>query len=228
MYKAILWDMDGTLVDSEPLWGIATYELSESLGRRLTPELRAKTVGGTFANTLAICADHAGVTLTPEQGEKCRVQMHSRMLELLSTRLELREGVAKLLSELTDAQTPMMLVTNTTRELADPAIDAIGRHYFVSTICGDEVTHGKPDPEIYATAVARLGVEPQDCLVFEDSGAGMTAAHAAGCRVVGLPDHGEVPDGVLDMRSLHGSTSFLGVSPDDCAHWFAMGDTVAR
>ena len=57
--------MDGTLIDTEPLWGVATYELSEKLGRRLTPELREKTIGGSFGNTLAICAAHAGVELGP-------------------------------------------------------------------------------------------------------------------------------------------------------------------
>lgn len=225
MYKAILWDMDGTLVDSEPLWGIATYEMSESLGRRLTPELREKTVGGTFSNTLQICADHAGVTVTPALFDKCRQAMFAQMHELLGTRLELRPGVEKLLGELHGAGTPMMLVTNTNRELADPAIDKIGRHYFRDTLCGNEVERGKPDPLIYREAAARLGVEPGECLVFEDSGAGMAAASGAGCRLVGLPEVGKVPEGALDMRVLHGSTSFLGVTRADLASWYAAFDS---
>lgn len=220
MYQAILWDMDGTLVDSEPLWGIATYEMSESMGRRLTPELRARTVGGTFANTLAICAEHAEVSVSDADYERYRSAMFTRVQELFDTRLELRDGVAELLGSLKAAGTPMMLVTNTNRVLAAPAIDAIGRELFTSTICGNEVSAGKPDPEIYLTAAARLGVDAQQCLVFEDSQAGMLAARDAGCRVVGLPEHGPVPDGVLDMRAQHGSTSFIGVTPQLCGAWF--------
>lgn len=221
MYKAILWDMDGTLVDSEPLWGIATYEMSEAVGRRLTPELRARTVGGTFTNTLNICAQHAGVTLTEEQAAGHKKQLFSRMHELFATKLELRPGVKELLTTLKAAGTPMMLVTNTNRELADPAIDTIGRDFFVGTLCGNEVGKGKPDPEIYVTAASRLEVEPHECLVFEDSNAGMASATAAGCRVIGLPEHGGVPEAAKDMRQLHGSTSFLGVTPELLASWYA-------
>lgn len=224
MYSAVLWDMDGTLVDSEPLWEIATYEMSESLGRRITPEVRAQTVGGTFANTLRICAEYAGVAVSAERAAELKAQMFARMRELLTTRLELRPGVEKLLTELKAAGTPMMLVTNTARELTDPAIATIGPEFFTSTICGDEVQNGKPDPDIYLTAAARLGLQPEQCLVCEDSKTGMAAATAAGCRVIGLPEHGEVPEGALDLRSLHGSTSFLGVTAADLAAWYTIFD----
>lgn len=224
MYKAILWDMDGTLVDSEPLWEIATYEMSESLGKRITPEVHATTVGGTFANTLRICAEYAGVSVTPERAQELKDRMWARMGELLGSELEVRPGVDKLLRELHDACIPMMLVTNTERQVADPAIDSIGRHYFRSTICGDEVTHGKPDPEIYRTAAKRLGFAPEECLVFEDSRSGTAAAAAAGCKLIGLPESGEVPLGALDLRQLHGSTSFLGVTAADLGAWYQAFD----
>ncbi|MEJ6012294.1 HAD family phosphatase [Corynebacterium sp. H127] len=222
MYQAILWDMDGTLVDSEPLWEIATYEMSEAMGRRLTPELRAQTIGGTFSNTVRICAQHAGITVSEADYQGYRSRLFTRMDELLRSRLELNPGIAELLQQLHAAGTPMMVVTNTNRVLADPAIDAVGRHFFSDTICGNEVSAGKPDPEIYTTAAARLGVKPQQCLVFEDSGAGMTAASTAGCRVIGLPAAGGVPAGVVDMRDLHGSTSFIGVTPEKLARWFDL------
>ncbi|AKK03155.1 HAD family hydrolase [Corynebacterium epidermidicanis] len=223
MYEAILWDMDGTLVDSEPLWGIATYEMSEAIGRRLTPAIRELTVGGTFANTIRICEEFAGVVLTPQQREMHRQQMYRRVSELFATDLTLVPGVAELLDALVAHKVPMMVVTNTPRELADPAIDAIGRQRFVDTLCGDEVTRGKPDPEIYATAASRLGVAPAKCLVFEDSATGMAAAASAGCRVVGLPASEEivVPPEVLPLAQLHGSSSFLGVTPVDLMQWYA-------
>lgn len=222
MLKAILWDMDGTLVDSEPLWAKATYEMSERLGRRIPPEVQAKTVGGTFDHTLDICLQHAGRTLTPHERREQQRTLYARVTDLFATELRLIDGIPALLAELHAEGMPMMIVTNTPRALADPAMAAIGKGQFTSTICGDEVTRGKPDPEIYATAAARLGVHPADCLVFEDSGAGMAAAAAAGCRVVGLPhdDKAELPAGVVKLADLRGTASFLGVGVADLRDWY--------
>lgn len=228
MFKAILWDMDGTLVDSEPLWAITTYELSDKLGRRITEDVHAQTVGGTFENTLRICAEYAGVAVSPERAEILRREMLDRIAELFTERLELVPGIAPLLDELSTHGVPMMIVTNTPREVADPAIAAIGADRFVSTICGDEVTNGKPDPEIYLTAAQRVGAKPSECLVFEDSGAGMAAATAAGCVVIGLPHDSSVtvPAGVTTLESLRGSTSFLGVTMADLTSWYELSGRV--
>ncbi|MDU0477705.1 HAD family phosphatase [Staphylococcus chromogenes] len=223
MLKAILWDMDGTLVDSEPLWAKATFEMSEEIGRRIPPEVQALTVGGTFDNTLDICINHAGVTLTPAERAKHQHTLYSRVTELFASELQLIDGIAELLTELQHDNIPMMIVTNTPRALADPAMEAIGKQNFNGTICGDEVNRGKPDPEIYATAAARLGVAPEDCLVFEDSAAGMTAAAAAGCAVVGLPHDPTMvlPRGVVKLADLKGDASFLGVTAADVRGWFS-------
>ncbi|MCT1564494.1 MULTISPECIES: hypothetical protein [Corynebacterium] len=73
--KAVLWDMDGTLIDTEPLWGKATFELGELLGRPLTPEVRAKTIGGSFPNTLSVVAEWAGYELKDGDLERYRTWM---------------------------------------------------------------------------------------------------------------------------------------------------------
>lgn len=213
---AVFWDMDGTMVDTEPLWGIATYELSERLGRRLTPQLRERTIGGSFANTLSVAAAHAGVELGEGDYERHKAWMYDRMAELFAGGLEPNPGVHGVLASLRAAGVPMMVTTNTERVLADACIDAVGREFFAGSIAGDEVDHPKPAPEMYLEAARRVGAAPENCLVFEDSWAGMSAATAAGCRVLGLA--ATVPEGVVsfDASRLKGATS------TDVASWFEL------
>lgn len=220
--QAIFWDMDGTLTDSEPLWGEATYALSEKLGNRLTPELRAKTIGSTFSNTLEICAAHAGVELETDDYRAYQEWMFSTVKRLFADRLELFAGVRELLEELKADGMPMLITTNTQRDVADAAIDAIGRQYFVDTICGDEVPSGKPAPDMYAEAARRVGKNPGECLVFEDSTAGMQAALDAGCIVIGLPEHDgvTVPQGVTPIAQLHESHHLAPATAADVYDWF--------
>ena len=87
----------------------------------------------------------------------------------------------------------MALVTNTQRELAERALNSIGRHYFTVTVCGDEVPSGKPAPDPYLRAAELLGLEPGDCLAIEDSVTGSTAAERAGCAVLVVPNDVPVP-----------------------------------
>lgn len=216
---AVFWDMDGTLIDTEPLWGQATYELSELVGRRLTPQVREKTMGGSFGSTLNIVADWAGVELQPGDYERYYAWMVARMSELLADGIELNPGVEGILDSLAQRGTPMLVTTNTVRELADPCIDAIGRHYFTDTICGDEVAKPKPAPDMYLEAARRVGQPPHACLVFEDSWAGMSAAGASGCKVRGLvTPGGEVPEGVVALDP----GEFVDAEAADVDRWFAI------
>ncbi|WP_269079423.1 HAD family hydrolase [Corynebacterium uterequi] len=214
-FRAVFWDMDGTLIDSEPLWSVATYELSELLGRRITPEVREKTVGGSFRNTLNVLATWAGIDPTTLDEHEYRQWMYRRMGELL-TDLTPNPGVRELLTALYPL--PMLVTTNTERELADRCIDAVGREFFFSSITGDEVAHSKPAPDMYLEAARQVGAVPGECVVFEDSFAGMTAAHAAGCVVIGLAH--ETPEGVTSLAALHGSLSLDGVTTDHVETWF--------
>lgn len=206
--------MDGTLVDTEPLWGIATYELAEMLGRPLTPQVREKTVGGSFANTLRVCADHAGYTLREGDYERYHSWIYGRMAQLFSTGLEPNPGVRGLLSSLAEAGMRMFVTTNTERQLADACINAVGAHFFVDSITADEVARPKPAPDMYLEAARRVGERPADCLVFEDSWAGMSAAAAAGCTVLGLA--AEVPERVTPFAP----ERFVGASTADVDRWF--------
>ncbi|QQB82297.1 HAD family phosphatase [Corynebacterium amycolatum] len=186
--KAILWDMDGSLISTEPLWEIATYDLSEFVGRRLTPELRMQCVGNTLWDTLSICADHAGRTLDDELFSSGSQFVENRFTELvLEHGVEWRPGVPEILEQARAADIPVVLVTNTRRHVAQPCIDVMGEQHFAATVCSDEVANGKPAPDPYLRGAALAGFAPEDCLAIEDSSTGVRSALAAGCTVVWNP-----------------------------------------
>lgn len=225
---AVLWDMDGTLVDTEPLWGQATYALAREMGRELTPELREETVGGSTINTVRICAAHAGITLDAASTQSWIDWMSRTVSQLLAADLPWRPGVPELLADLSNAGIPQALVTNTARNLADVALRSIGSTHFRFTLCGDEVATGKPAPDIYLEAARRMDTPPENCLVFEDSTTGMRAAQAAGCTVVGVPtDAGtQIPAGVPTLHQLVGveGPTDLGLWREHVARHTAHGD----
>lgn len=206
--KAILWDMDGTLVNTEHLWGRATYGMAEAMGRPLTPEVRGLTIGGTMAGTIRIVGNYAGISVDDATIAHWKGWMISTMEELLSGDLEFRPGVRELFAEAKAAGVPMALVTNTARHLTNVALNSLnrvlGEDAFAFTLCGDEVPSGKPSPDIYQEAANRMGVVPEECLVLEDSATGMTAGFTAGCRVLGIPVEAEtvVPAEVTELSQI--------------------------
>ncbi len=155
--RAVLWDMDGTLVDSEKkLWDVAINELYTRHGRVLSPEVRDATVGGS-ADGGVIRIVFADLGLDPHPGghmAEVADWMHEYVGELFfSTGLPWCPGARELLDALRAADVPMALVTNTRRGLTENALNSIGRHYFFSaTVCGDEVPEGKPAPRTFTCA----------------------------------------------------------------------------
>lgn len=203
--QAIFWDVDGTLVDSEPLWAIATFEMSRAMGHELTEAEHATMVGSTWDRTVDRCAELAGVDPEPYRRPGL-----DRVKEVLASRLQLNPGVRELLDSLREARVPMVVCTNTAREVAQFSIDSVG-DYFTDTICGDEVTNPKPAPDIYLEAAHRVGVAPERALVFEDSINGMSAAHSAGCKLVGVTD---APTPGAKLSELSPSGSFVGLTAE--------------
>ncbi|ODR11356.1 HAD family hydrolase [Mycolicibacillus koreensis] len=209
--SAVLWDMDGTLVDSEKLWDIALVELYAHFGGRLDAAVRHATVGSSAEAAMRIVYTDLGRPLDPALMRASIAWMHARVGELFGAGLPWCPGARELLDALAAAAVPMALVTNTTRSLTDRALEQIGGHYFAASVCGDEVVHAKPAADPYRVAAAALGVAPAHCLVIEDSVTGVTAAQDAGCPVLVVPNAVTVPAG----PGRHHVESLIGLGPDD-------------
>jgi HAD superfamily hydrolase (TIGR01509 family) len=191
--RAVLWDMDGTLVDSEKLWDVSLHALYERLGGTMTPAVRASTVGGSAASTMRIVFDDLGLDPDPLAMGDAGDWLVAYTAELFDRGLPWCDGARELLEALAAEGTPMALVTNTHRSLTERALNSIGRHYFSATVCGDEVPQGKPAPDPYRRAAELLGQPPVRCLAIEDSVTGAASAESAGCPVLVVPSEVEVP-----------------------------------
>jgi HAD superfamily hydrolase (TIGR01509 family) len=194
-FRAVLWDMDGTLVDSEKLWDVAMDALYARLGGVLTAAVRAATVGGCADATMRIVYADLGLPADPAAMAASAHWLHDYTGELFDTGLPWCDGAREMLALLAAHQIPMALVTNTPRPLAERALSTIGRHYFAAVVCGDEVARPKPAPDPYLRAAALLDVDPGSCVAVEDSPTGAAAAEAAGCPVLVVPNAVEVPGG---------------------------------
>ena len=183
---AVLWDMDGVLVDSEPVWTLAEVELAAQLGGTWGADIKAAVVGTRLDVAVPTILRHFGAPDTAEQVAQTSAWLLKRMVELFATELQVLPGVRELLAEVAAAGIPMALVSSSYRVLVD-AVLAQGLGPFALSLAGDEVGQGKPHPEPYLTAAQRLGVEPGRCVVIEDSPSGVAAGEAAGCAVVAVP-----------------------------------------
>jgi HAD superfamily hydrolase (TIGR01509 family) len=219
--KAVLWDMDGTLVDSEKLWDVSMRALYERLGGTLTPEVRAATVGGSAESVIRIVYTDLGRDLDPGAMAESADWLHDYTGDLFDGGLRWCDGAYELLEALAGEGVPMALVTNTRRSLTERALNSIGRQYFSATVCGDEVQRAKPAAEPYLRAAALLGLEPAQCLAIEDSVTGAAAAETAGCPVLVVPNDVEVPASPRRMSR----SSLAQVDIDDLRSMYAQLDT---
>ncbi|WET82881.1 HAD family phosphatase [Amycolatopsis sp. QT-25] len=193
---AVLWDMDGTLVDSEKLWDVALYETVETLGGTLTGQQRLSLVGSNMDDTAAFLLEVCAKPVTPESIAEMGKWIRERTANLFDGPLPWRPGARELLELLRANGVPMALVTSTERSLTELALDTIGREYFAATVCGDEVDGlNKPDARPYQLAAELLGVPASRCVAIEDSPPGAASAVAAGCTVVVIPNDVDVAPG---------------------------------
>jgi HAD superfamily hydrolase (TIGR01509 family) len=206
---AVLWDMDGTLVDSEKVWTISLADTARRLGGELSARAREDMVGSNMPRSLGIMFDDLGLPHEADRLAAAERWLTERTGELFAAGLEWRPGALDALRTVRAAGWPTALVTNTLRSLTEQALESIGREHFTVTVCGDEVPHGKPAPDPYLRAAELLGVAPEQCLAIEDSPTGATAAERAGAAVLVVPCEVPVPTGPqrVHRASLAGLTA---------------------
>lgn len=188
--QAVLWDMDGTLVDTEPVWIQAEYELAARYGATWGREHALTLVGRDLLASGRYIREHMRLPLTAEQVVDALLD---RVVDVVRDGVEWRPGARDLLAEQRRAGVPAALVTMSYRRLAEAVVAGLPPGTFGAVVVGDEVTNGKPHPEPYLTAARLLGASPAGCVAVEDSGTGADSAQAAGCHVVAVPNHVAVP-----------------------------------
>lgn len=207
---AVLWDMDGVLVDSEPLWTVAEIELAAQLGGTWGPEIKALVVGTRLDVAVPTILRFFGAEDTPAQVAETSAWLLDRMVQLFAAQLAMMPGAAELLAAVHAEGVPMALVSSSFRVLVD-AVLAQGVGPFALSLAGDEVGRAKPEPEPYLTAAQLLGADPSRCVVIEDSPAGVAAGEAAGCAVVAVPSVAGVGFAAAPRRLVVPSLEGVGV-----------------
>jgi HAD superfamily hydrolase (TIGR01509 family) len=188
--SAVLWDMDGTLIDSEPYWMKSEGAFARANNSTWTEQDGLSLVGMSLYDSSKIIKDKVGSNLEPEQIIE---QLTDEVTAQLKQEILWRPGARELLVLLRKKKVKTALVTMSMHRMAKQVADAIGFDAFDVIVAGDDVLHGKPHPEAYLKAASLLGVKPEDCVAFEDSISGLRSAEAAGTRAVGIKNIVELP-----------------------------------
>ena len=208
--RAVLWDMDGTLVDTEPYWIATELAMAEKYAATWTHEQALQLVGNDLLESGRVIKQAMGLTQSP-------AEVVEELLDGVVARVEESvpwcPGARDLLTDLAGAGVPCALVTMSYQRFVAPILRQLPEGTFQVVVTGDEVSRGKPHPEPYLTAAAALGADPSECVAIEDSGTGATSAEAAGCAVLVVQNHVPVPAG---PRRVFRDT-LVGLLPQDLA-----------
>lgn len=188
---AILWDMDGTLVDTEPYWINAEIKLATQAGGVWSREDGLSLVGFALLKSAQILKERAGLQGSHEE-------IVTSLLTLVANQMRdqgipWQEGARELLDDLRQANIPCALVTMSYPLLSDVMVQALPASTFDVIVTGDIVTNGKPDPEPYLLAAEKLGVDITHCVAIEDSPSGVASAEAAGAKTIVVPHLIDIP-----------------------------------
>ena len=205
--KAVLWDMDGTLVDTEPYWMECEFALAEKYGGTWSHEHGLAVIGGDLIDSATYMQAHMGIDRTPPQIVE---ELLDGVVRLVEQKVPWRPGARELLADLRAHGVPCALVTMSWRRFVEPVVAALPPGSFDVLVCGDEVSRGKPHPEPYLRAAELLGLDPGDTLAIEDSPTGAASAEAAGCGLLVVPSHVPVPGG--ERRTLRETLTGLRAS----------------
>ncbi|WFR71900.1 HAD family phosphatase [Prescottella defluvii] len=201
---AVLFDMDGTLVDAERLWWDAVERVAARIGHRLSAADAPAVLGRPSGHTAAYLCRTLGPA-APNPDALAR-ELDSAFTALVADEVVPRPGVLPLLDELVGARIPTAIVTASPRRVVDLVRETLGAERFTTTIAVEDTVRSKPAPDPYLAAAAALGVDPRACVAVEDTPVGVAAAEAAGCAVLVVPSVDVPPAaGRTILNSLEGA-----------------------
>lgn len=192
---AVLWDMDGTIVDTESHWIAAADEIARSHGISVASDAVAELVGTSLPDGAEVMR---GWGVDVPVAELVDRHLELAMRNTAAAGFDWRPGAVELLAALRADGIRLALVTMSYRAYADVIIAALPTDTFDVIVTGDDVERGKPHPDAYLRAAAMLGVEARDCIAIEDSLIGLAAARASGAQVLGIPHHAAIPADAAD------------------------------
>ncbi len=191
MIDAVVFDLDGLLIESEEVWDAVRERYVRERGGRYDAEVQRSMMGMSSTEWSRYLHEHAGV---PDEPEAINDEVVRRMLEAYRDHLPLIDGAVEAVERIA-ARWPLALASSSNRPLIEAALDASGlRRFFRVTVSSEEVERGKPAPDVYIEAARRLGVVRTHCAAVEDSHSGIRAASAAGMRVIAIPNASYPPD----------------------------------
>jgi len=187
MIRAAIFDMDGLLIDSEPLWTIAEIEAFATVGIELDQDTCAQTVGKGLEEVVRFRYEQQ--PWTGKSLEEVGLLIHRRMLELVKAEGRAMPGAIEAVEFFKSKGLKLGLATSSDRSLIDASLEALDlKSAFDHLQSGSELEHGKPHPLVYLVTAERLVIEPGECVALEDSIPGLTAAKAAGMKAVAVPE----------------------------------------
>jgi HAD superfamily hydrolase (TIGR01509 family) len=190
--QAVLWDMDGTLVDTEPYWIATEFAMAEKYGGSWSQAHAMELVGSDLVDSGRYIKKVMGLDLTPEEIVE---ELLDGVVAKVEQAVPWRPGAVELLTSLAEAGVRCGLVTMSYQRFVAPILAHLPPETFRVVVTGEQVEQGKPHPEPYLTAAAALGVPPGDCVAIEDSNTGAKSAEAAGCLVLVVENHVPVLEG---------------------------------
>lgn len=208
--RAVLWDMDGTLVETEPYWIECEYEMAVRHGAAWSEQDAMALVGGDLIDSATYIKRRMGLDATPEAIVE---DLLDGVVARVRDEVPWRPGARELLEVLAEHGIRSALVTMSWTRLATPIVEALPAGTFEVVVTGDRVARGKPHPDPYLLAAAELGLEPRECLAVEDSATGVASAVAAGCPTLVVPNHVQVPRG----PGRHFRDTLVGLDADGLA-----------
>jgi HAD superfamily hydrolase (TIGR01509 family) len=211
LIDAIVFDLDGVIVDSEELWDEVRESLARERGGNWSEQAQADMMGMSSTEWSRYMHDVIGL---PEEPEEISREVVERMLERYAERLPLIDGAVAAVEKLA-GNWPLAVASSSNRRLIDRVLEVSGlAPCFEVTVSSEEVAGGKPAPDVYLEAARRLGVEPTRCVAIEDSASGIRSAHAAGMHVVAIPNRAFPPAADVLAHAEIVLDSIEGLSPE--------------